>query len=60
MSVGAVCHRHRVGGCRVARLLDLSLASSEIKRYVQRVIALDARNASIHGACSLSVSETCT
>ena len=59
-SIGAVCHRHRVGGYRVTRLFALGLASSKIKRYVQRVLALDAGNASVHAACSLTASVSCT
>ena len=59
-SVGAVCHRHHVGGYRGTRLLDLDLASSGIKRFVQRVLGLDAGNASVHEACSLTASVSCT
>ena len=40
-----MCHRHRVGGYRVKRLSALGLALSEIKRYVQRVLGLDAGKA---------------
>jgi hypothetical protein len=58
-SVGAVCHGHHVGGYRVTRLFALDLASSGIKRYVQRVLVLDAGNASVHAACSLTASESC-
>jgi len=32
---------------------------SGIKRYVQRVLVLDAGNASVHAACSLTASESC-
>lgn len=59
-SLGMVCHRHRGGGHHVTRLLDLGLASSEIKPYVHRTSALDAGNASIHGVCRLTAAETCT
>ncbi|WP_372526566.1 hypothetical protein [Piscinibacter sp.] len=44
----------------MTRLFALGLASSEIKRYVQRILAQDAGNASIHAACSLTASESCT
>jgi hypothetical protein len=55
-----VCHSYRVGGHHVTRLLDLGLASSEIKPYVHRILALDDGSTSIHGVCSLTAAETCT
>jgi hypothetical protein len=60
ISLGTMCHRHCVGGYRVTRLLDFGLASPEVKPYVHRILALDAGNASIHGACILTAMETCT
>jgi hypothetical protein len=38
----------------------LGLALSEIKRYVQRVLGLDTGKASVHAACSLTASVSCT
>ena len=55
----AVCHRHHVAGDRVKRLSALGLALSKIKRYVQRVLGLDASKASVHAACSLTASVSC-
>jgi hypothetical protein len=60
ISLGAVCHRHCVGGYRVTRLLDFGLESSEIKPYAHRILALDADNACIHGTCRLTAVDTCT
>jgi hypothetical protein len=44
----------------VKRLSALGLASSEIKRYVQRVLSLNAGKASVHAARSLTASVSCT
>ena len=60
ISLGTVCHCHCVGGYHVTRLLDFGLESSEIKPYVHRILAFDAGNACIHGACSLTAVDTCT